>query len=124
MATKTHTAKRAVVQASKPRLSVMPEMANEDVDCLHIMEEAMKFFLRRAVEASDEKVAKKFARDAHRALKALARYHPLYNRLWRKGFDMRDLKQAEALLEVLVAVETTDGILRIRSGPSPRQSEG
>ena len=69
MATKTHTAKRAVVQASKPRLSVMPEMANEDVDCLHIMEEAMKFFLRRAVEASDEKVAKKFARDAHRRLK-------------------------------------------------------
>ena len=61
----------------------------------------MKFFLRRATEASDEKVAKKFARDADRALKALARYHPFYNRLHRRGFDMRDLKQAEVLLEVL-----------------------
>ena len=76
-------------------------MANEDVDCLHIMQECMKFFLRRATEASDEKVAKKFARDADRALKALARYHPFYNRLHRRGFDMRDLKQAEVLLEVL-----------------------
>jgi len=104
MATKTHRAKRAFVQASKPRLSAPssePEMANEDVDCLHIMQECMKFFLRRATEASDEKAAKKFARDAHRALKALARYHPLYNRLYRRGFDMRDLKQAEVLLEVL-----------------------
>ena len=61
----------------------------------------MKFFLRRALEASDEKVAKKFGRQADRALKALAQYHPFYNRLWRAGFDMRDLRQAEVLLEVL-----------------------
>jgi hypothetical protein len=46
MATKTHTAKRAVVQASKPRLSVMPDMANEDVDCLHLIEEAMRDTMR------------------------------------------------------------------------------
>jgi len=40
---------------------------------------------------------------ANRAFKRLARYHPLYNRLWCAGFDMRDLRQAEVLLEVLEA---------------------
>jgi hypothetical protein len=49
--TKAHTTKRAVKRASKPRLSASPkepEMAHEhaSVDCLDIMEEAMKFFLR------------------------------------------------------------------------------
>ena len=90
-------AKRAAKQARNPRLSAppsLPEMAHEgaSVDCLDIIEEAMKFFLRRAIEASDEKAAKRFARDADRALKALARYNPFYNRLWRAGFDMRDLR--------------------------------
>jgi len=64
-------------------------LGDASVDCLDIMEECMKFFLRRAIEASDEKAEKKFARDADRALKALARYHPFYNRLHRRGFDMR-----------------------------------
>jgi hypothetical protein len=100
------TAKRAAKQARKPRLSAppsLPEMAHQDasVDCLNVMEEAMKFFLRKAIEASDEKVAKRFAREADRALKALARYNPIYNRLWRAGFDMRDFRQAKALLEAL-----------------------
>ena len=73
----------------------------------------MQFFLRGAVKASDEKVAKRLAKDANRAFKGLARYHPFYNRLWRKGFDMRDLRQAEVLLEVLAASEATNG-----TGPS------
>jgi len=34
-------------------------------------------------------------------------------REWRKGFDMRDLRQAEVLLEVLAASEATNG-----TGPS------
>jgi hypothetical protein len=58
-------------------------MANQhtSIDCLDVMEEVTKFFLRRAIEASDEKVAKRFARDAHRALKTLARYDPFYYRV-------------------------------------------
>ena len=108
MATETHATKRAVKQARKPRLSAPPsepEMANQhtSIDCLDVMEEVTKFFLRRAIEASDEKVAKRFARDAHRALKTLARYRPFYNRLSREGFDMLDLKQAKALLKALAA---------------------
>jgi hypothetical protein len=100
------TAKRTAKQARKPWLSAPPsepEMPHEgaSVDCLQVMEEAMKFFLRRAIEATDENAAKRFARDADRALKALARDNPFYNRLWRAGFDMRDLRQAKALLEVL-----------------------
>jgi hypothetical protein len=90
-------------------------MADEDasVDCLDIMEEAMKFFLRGAVEASQEKAAERWAQEANRAFKALARYRPLYNRLYRAGYDMRDLRQAEVLLEVLAALEATNG-----TGPS------
>jgi hypothetical protein len=68
------------------------------------MEEVMQFFLRRAIEASEEKAAERWAQEANRAFKALARYHPLYNRLWRKGFDRRDLKQARALLDALAMV--------------------
>jgi hypothetical protein len=56
-----------------------PDMVHEhaSIDSLDVLEEAMKFFLRRAIEASDEKAAKRFARDADRALKTLALYHPL-----------------------------------------------
>jgi hypothetical protein len=116
--TKAHTTKRAVKRATEPRLSLPPsepEMAHKHalIDSLDVMEEVMKFFLRRAIEASDEEVAKRFAQDANRAFKELARYHPLYNRLYIAGFDMRDLRQAEVLLEVLAASETTDG-----TGPS------
>jgi hypothetical protein len=107
--TKAHRTKVAVKQASKPRLSASPkepEMAHEhaSIDSLDVMKEVTKFLLRRAIEASDEEVAKRFARDANRAFTELARYHPLYNRLWRKGFDMRDLRQAKALLEALAAI--------------------
>jgi hypothetical protein len=73
------------------------------IDCLVVLEEVMKFFLRRAIEESDEQAAKRFARDADRALKTLARYRPFYNRLSREGFDMLDLKQAKALLKALAA---------------------
>ena len=88
MATKAHTAKRAFKQSNKPRLSALPsepEMVHEhaSIDSLDVLEEAMKFFLRRAIEASDEKAAKRFARDADRALKTLALYHPFYHRLSR-----------------------------------------
>jgi hypothetical protein len=108
MATETHATKRAVKQARKPRLSVPPsepEMAHEgaSIDCLVVLEEVMKFFIRRAIEESDEQAAKRFARDADRALKTLARYRPFYNRLSRAGFDMLDLKQAKALLKTLAA---------------------
>jgi len=108
MATKAHTTKRAVKRASKPRLSAPPsepEMAHEhtSIDGLDVMEEVMKFFLRRAIEESNENGADRFARDANRAFKKLARYNPFYNRLWRAGSDMRDLQQAKALLEVLAA---------------------
>jgi hypothetical protein len=65
----------------------------------------MQFLLRRAIKLANENGAERFAQDANRAFKELARYHPLYNRLWRKGFDMRDLKQAEVLLEVLAALQ-------------------
>ena len=41
----------------------------------------MKFFLRRAIEASDEKAANRFARNADRALKTLALYDPFYYRV-------------------------------------------
>jgi hypothetical protein len=61
------TAQRAIKRTGRPRFfapSSEPEIANEDVDCLHIMQECMKFFLRRAIEAADEKTSKKFARDA------------------------------------------------------------
>ncbi len=83
-----------------------PEVANHQVcyDPVAVMEDVMKFFLQRAIETSDEEAAKKLAKDANRAFKALARYHPLYNRLWRRGFDMRDLRQARALLEALSAI--------------------
>ena len=88
MATKAHTAKRAFKQSNKPRLSALPsepEMAREhaSIDCLDVLEDAMTFFLQRASEASDEKAAKRFARDADRALKTLALYHPFYHRLSR-----------------------------------------
>jgi hypothetical protein len=107
--TKAHTAKLAVKQARKPRLSAPasePEMAHEQasIDSFVVMKEVTKFFLRRAIEEPDEKGAKTFARDANRAFKALARYHPFYNKLWRLGFDMRDLRQAKALLEALAAI--------------------
>ena len=64
------TAKSAAKRARKPQLSApssKPEMASEDVDCLHIMEECMKFFFRRAIEASDEKAAKICATSRPRA---------------------------------------------------------
>ena len=88
MVTKAHTAKRAFKQSNKPRLSASPsepEMVHEhaSIDSLDVLEEAMKFFLRRAIEASDEKAAKRFARNADRALKTLALYHPFYHRLSR-----------------------------------------
>ena len=62
-----------------------PEMVHEyaSIDSLDVLEEAMKFFLQRASEASDEKAAKRFARYADRALKTLALYHPFYHRLSR-----------------------------------------
>lgn len=80
-------------------------MADEhtSIDSLDVLEEAMKFFLQRTIEASDEKAAKRFARHAHRALETLALYHPFYNRLSRAGFDMLDIKQAKALLKALAA---------------------
>jgi hypothetical protein len=40
------------------------------------MKEAAKFFLQQAMEASDEKAAKRAARHAKRTFKILARYHP------------------------------------------------
>jgi hypothetical protein len=88
MATKAHTAKRAFKQSNKPRLSALPsepEVVHEhaSIDSLDVLEEAMKFFLQRASEASDEKAAKRFARYADRALKTLALYHPFYHRLSR-----------------------------------------
>jgi hypothetical protein len=106
--TKAHRTKPAVKQARKPQLSAPPsepEMANEhaSIDSLDVMKEIMKFFLRRAIEGADEEVAKRFVQDADRAFKELARYHPLYNRLYCAGFDMRDLRQAKALLEALAA---------------------
>ena len=57
MATKAHTAKRAFKQSNKPRLSALPsepEVVHEhaSIDSLDVLEEAMKFFLRRAIEAS------------------------------------------------------------------------
>jgi hypothetical protein len=115
---KAHRTKRAVKRATKPRLSAPPseqEKTNEhaSIDCVAVMDEVMQFFLRRAIEASEEKAAERWAQEANRAFKELARYHPLYNRLWRKGYDMRDLRQAEVLLEVLAASEATNG-----TGPS------
>jgi hypothetical protein len=96
------------VEARKPRLSAPrsePETASEQasIDSLDVLEDVMKFFLRRAIEASDEEDAKTFARDADRVLKTLALYHPFYHRLSRAGFDMLDLKQAKALLKALAA---------------------
>ncbi len=83
-----------------------PEVANHQVcyDPVAVMEEIMMYLLKRAIETSDEKAAKELANDGNRAFKALAQYHPLYNRLYRRGFDMRDLKQARALLEALAAI--------------------
>jgi hypothetical protein len=80
-------------------------MAHEhaSMDSLDVMAEVMKFFLRRAIEEPNENGAERFAQDANRAFKKLARYHPFYNRLWRAGSDMRDLQQAKALLETLAA---------------------
>ncbi len=109
MARERRTIKCALKQASKPRLSAAPsepEVGKEhaSIDCIAVMEEMMQFFLQGAIETSDEEAAKKLAKDANRAFKALARYHPLYNRLWRRGFDMRDLRQARALLEALSAI--------------------
>jgi hypothetical protein len=106
MATGTHKTIRPLKQAKKPQLSAPrsePATANEhtSIDSLDVMEEVMKFFLRRAIEVSDEEIAKRFARDADRAFKELARYQPFYNRLSRAGFDMLDLKQAKALLSFL-----------------------
>ena len=88
MATETRKTKRAVKQASRPRLSAPPsepEMAREhaSIDCLDVLEDTMTFFLQKASEASDEKAAKRFARYADRALKTLALYHPFYHRLSR-----------------------------------------
>jgi hypothetical protein len=77
------------------------------------MEETMQFLLRRTIKLANENGAERFAQEANRAFKELARYHPLYNKLWRLGFDMRDLRQAEVLLEVLAALEATN-----RTGPS------
>ena len=62
----------------------------------------MKFFLRRAIEASDERPPRNCATRKPRA-SALALYRPFYNRLSRAGFDMLDLKQAKALLKALAA---------------------
>jgi hypothetical protein len=105
MAAETRTTKRALKQASKRRLSAPPsEPEHASIDSLDVLKEVTKFFLRRAIEASDEEAAKRFARDADRALKTLARYHPFYNKLWRLGFDMRDLRQAKTLLEALAAI--------------------
>jgi len=66
-------------------IQLAAETANEQasIDSLDVLEEVMKFFLRRAIEASDEKGAKRFARDADRALKTLALYHPFYYRVLR-----------------------------------------
>ena len=66
MATKAHSAKRTFKQSNKPRLSALPsepEMVHDhaSIDSLDVLEEAMKFFLRRAIEASDEKAAKRRA---------------------------------------------------------------
>jgi hypothetical protein len=102
MATQTLKTKRSLRQVRKSRPSAPasePQRANEYawIDCVAVMEEMMRFLLRRAIKASDEKVAKRLAKDANRAFKGLARYHPLYNRLWRKGFDMHDLKQASVV---------------------------
>jgi hypothetical protein len=122
--TKAHRTKSAVKQSNKPPRSAPPkeaEMAHEhaSIDSLDVMKEIMNFFLQGAVEASEEKAAARWAQEANRAFKELARYHPLYNRLWRVGFDMRDLKQAKALLEALAALEPADGILGISNGSSP-----
>ena len=72
-----------------------------------------KALVERAIEASEEKAAERWAQEANRAFKALARYRPLYHRLYCAGYDMRDLRQAEVLLEVLAASEATNG-----TGPS------
>jgi hypothetical protein len=88
MATKAHTAKRALKQSNKPRLSAPPsepEMTPEhgSIDCLDVLEDTMRFFLQMAREAPDAKAAKRFARYADRAFKTLALYHPFYHRLSR-----------------------------------------
>lgn len=67
MATKVRSSKRALKQASAPRLSAPPpqqENVNEhsSIDCIAVMEEILQFFLRRAIETSDEEAAKKFER--------------------------------------------------------------
>jgi hypothetical protein len=100
------------VRKSRPSAPASePQRANEyaRIDCVAVMEETMQFLLRRAIKLANENGAERFAQDANRAFKELARYHPLYNRLYSAGFDMRDLRQAKALLEALAALETTTG---------------
>jgi hypothetical protein len=83
MVTKTQVPSRAPQQVSKLRQSEPtpgPARGHDhaSIDCLGAMEEAMLFFREQALQASDAKTAKKFARDADRIFKMLARYHPLY----------------------------------------------
>jgi hypothetical protein len=69
----------------------------------------MKSFLQQAIEEKDEKAARR--QMANHAFRGLARYHPLNNRLWREGFDMRDLRQARALLEAFAELEVRGALV-------------
>jgi hypothetical protein len=82
MTNKTQTPSRALQQIDKPPLlKLTPEPANTyqhaSIDCLGAMREAAKFFIQQALEAPDEKTARRAAREAKRVLKALARYRLL-----------------------------------------------
>ena len=72
---------RALQQIGKLSLPVpTPEVKcpeHGSIDCLGALEEAARFFLRQALEAADEKMAKKAAREAKRLIKTLARYRLL-----------------------------------------------
>jgi hypothetical protein len=84
---------RALQRTSKPQLlKLSPGPANsyqhDSIDCIGAMREAAKFFVQQALEASDQKTARKAARDAKRVIKALARYRRLeqtYRRLHARG---------------------------------------
>jgi hypothetical protein len=96
MTTEARTSGRALQQASNLRLSApQPEPAKSlehaSIDCLDAMEEATKFFIKQAMQASDETTAKRSARDANRTIRILAQYHPLWY-AYRHGVSARTRK--------------------------------